>query len=865
MTPIYKGSIKEDRWFRTLCNGCYAQCAVRVHRVDGVVVKVEGDPDSTRGPGGGLCAKASYMIQMLYHPKRFKYPMRRTNPNKGIGTDPEWKRISWEEAMEEMTERLTKIKQAEPYKLIAFGGVGNTGLWDPLLVQIGWNKIFGSISGGAGHSIHCGQASHLGAGMNHCSWSVTADFDYCNYALYFGSNKGVGSGHSAATLMRKAAEARARGMKVVAFDPMCNFAGGKATEWIPLIPGTDGVIALAMANIIVNELEAYDAEYLKMKTNAPYLVKADGRYVRDGNGEPMLWDITEGKPRVWNDPALGDVAMEGSFEVDGAKCQTAFSIVREHLKQSNTEDAERISTVPAKTIKRIATEFAENARIGSTIEIKGMKFPYRPVAAFMFRGGQGHTNGFHNYVAVNMLNHLVGAADVPGGAIGWPTRSLGYPGTGTTYFEPIATKDGFLTSTAWMPMHGTWPHPEPREPRTPSFADIFTAAPPMSAMPLKSDASETWKKFGFPEEPFEMFLLFWSNASMTAGNYEVWEKRFKNVFTVYSGIVPSETSEWFADIVLPDLAGLEISDFTAGEAYVFNHAPGMTDWEYHPMLKVVEPQYERRFIGDTCLELWDRLGLRKDFMQSAMDWLGRTKCPPPWSPEEKLSWSEMTDRVLKARFGNDHDLEWFRENGFVRWEKKPEEAYWRWFVNARASVYHEWLVDQGEKVKAICQPKGYELDWQQYVPLISYFPAASHKTRNSECDLFAFGYRDILHNASTTQEIPWLFEASEMNPFTFNVVMNTGTAEAKGIRDMDTVYIENEVGQRIKVKIHTVESIHPQCIAMAHGSSHWLKGHIAEGKSGLLNALLMVEDKYFCPVSQAIETSVRVKVYKEEA
>ena len=130
--------------------------------------------------------------------------------------------------------------------------------------------------------------------------------------------------------------------------------------------------------------------------------------------------------------------------------------------------------------------------------------------------------------------------------------------------------------------------------------------------------------------------------------------------------------------------------------------------------------------------------------------------------------------------------------------------------------------------------------------------------------MFAFGYRDVLHNASTTQEIPWLFEISEMNPFTFNVVINTRTAQQKGIRDMDTIYIENEVGQRIKVKVHTVEGIHPQCIAMAHGSSHWLKGHPAEGKSGLLNALLRVEDKYFCPISQAIETAVRVKIYKEK-
>jgi molybdopterin-containing oxidoreductase family molybdopterin binding subunit len=866
MNIIAKGSIKEDKWLRTICTGCYAHCAVRVRRIDGVVVKVEGDPDSVKGAQGGVCAKASYMIQMLYHPRRFKYPMRRSNPNKGIGTDPKWKRISWEEALEEVTARIKKLKDAnEPWRMVTIGGVGALPLTDPLLVQTGWRNLFGSISGGAGHSIHCGQASHLGAGMNHCAWSITPDFQYCNYAIHFGANKGVGSGHSAAMLMRLAAEARARGMKVVAFDPMCNFAGGKATEWIPLIPGTDGIIALAMANIMVNELKTYDADYLKMKTNASYLVKADGRYVRDSHGEPMLWDIGEGKPKAWNDPTLGDVTLEGSFELNGVKCQTVFSVVREHLKQYEPEVAERISTVPARTIKRIATEFAENARIGSTIEIKGMKFPYRPVAAFMFRGGQGHTNGFHNYVSVDLLNQLVGAADVPGGALGWPTRSLGYPGTGTTYFEPIATKDGFLTSTAWMPMHGTWPHPEPKEPRDPALYEIFTAAPPMSAMPLKSDAGEIWKKFGFPEEPFELLLIFWSNASMTAGNYEVWEKRFKNVFTVCSAAVPTETTEWFSDIVLPDLVGLELNNFVPGEAYVFSYPIGMLDWEYHPMLRIVEPQYERRFIGDTCLELWDRLGLRKDFMRVTMNWLGRTGCPPPWSPDEKLSWDEMTDRVMQARFGKEHGLEWFKEHGFVRWQKKPEEAYWRWFVNARASIYHEWLVDQGNKVKAICQPRGYELDWQQYVPLISYFSAASHQAKSPEYDLYAFGYRDILHNASTTQEIPWLFEISEMNPFTFNVVMNTKTAQKKGIRDMDTIYIENEAGQRIKVKVHTVEGIHPQCIAMAHGSSHWLKGHPAEGKSGLLNALLMVEDRYFCPISQAIETAVRVKVYKEEA
>jgi anaerobic selenocysteine-containing dehydrogenase len=862
MTVPHRNSTGEDTWLKTVCSGCYAQCAIQVHLVNGVVVKIEGDPDSARGTGGGLCAKSAYMIQMLYHPRRFKYPLRRTNPEKGRDTDPGWKRISWDEALDEITERLQKIRAKNPWALTFFGGIGALPLTDPLLAQIGWRNFFGGICGGAGHSVHCGQASHLGAGMNHCAWSVTPDFRYCNYAIYFGANKGVGSGHSAVPLMKLAADARARGMKVISFDPMCHFSGGKATEWIPLLPGTDGAIALAMANVIVNDLKIYDADYLRKKTNAAYLVRPGGQYVRDSKGEPMLWNTDRQRPEAWNDPNLGETALEGSFQVNNETCETVFSIVKEHLKQYTPERAEEVSTVPAATIRRIAKEFAEAACIGSTIEVQGMNFPYRPVACVMFRGGQGHTNGFHNYQSVDFLNHLMGAADVPGGAIGWPSRSLGYPDTGSTSFEPVATKDGFLTSTAWMPMHGTWPHPEPEEPRNPALYDIWTAAPPMSSTLLKSDAGEIWSKFGFPEKPLEMLIGYWSNAAMTAANTEVWEKRFKDVFVVWSTAVPSETTEWFADIVLPDVVTLEMNDFLPGETYVFSYPTGLGNWEYHPMLKIVEPEYERRFIGDTILELWDRLGIRQDWMQAVINWLARSGCPQPWSPDEKLCWDEMTERVLKARFGEDHDLEWFKEHGFVQWTKKPEEAYWRWFVNARASIYHEWLIDQGNKIKAICQPKGYELDWKQYTPTISYFPAQSHGARSSEYDLFAFGYRDVIHNASTTQEIPWLFEVSEMNPYTFNVVMNAGTAREKEINNADFIYLENENGQRIKVKVLAIEAIHPQCIAMAHGSSHWLKGHPAEGKSGLLNALLRVEDRYFCPISQAIETAVRVKVYK---
>ncbi len=77
----------------------------------------------------------------------------------------------------------------------------------------------------------------MGAGLFHASWSIVPDWKYTNYVVQFGSNKGTGSGHSFGFNARLAADARDRDVKNIVFDPVCNFGGGKATEWVPLRPG----------------------------------------------------------------------------------------------------------------------------------------------------------------------------------------------------------------------------------------------------------------------------------------------------------------------------------------------------------------------------------------------------------------------------------------------------------------------------------------------------------------------------------------------------------------------------------------------------------------------------------------------------
>jgi anaerobic selenocysteine-containing dehydrogenase len=63
-----------------------------------VAVEIQGMSDSTFGAEGGLCSKGLSGLQVLYDPNRLNVPLRRTNPEKGIGVDPKWKEITWEEA-----------------------------------------------------------------------------------------------------------------------------------------------------------------------------------------------------------------------------------------------------------------------------------------------------------------------------------------------------------------------------------------------------------------------------------------------------------------------------------------------------------------------------------------------------------------------------------------------------------------------------------------------------------------------------------------------------------------------------------------------------------------------------------------------
>ena len=144
--------------------------------------------------------------------------MKRTNPVKGRGVDPKWQRITWDEALDTITEKLKKVREDDPRKLVGSFGVNGgpqSYMLEAFSVAFGTPNLF---VGGAGN--HCASGKHFIGGLTHAAWVSQPDFNYCNYFLNFGVPVGTGAYYGVNTMVRKMAEARARGMKHVVLDPV---------------------------------------------------------------------------------------------------------------------------------------------------------------------------------------------------------------------------------------------------------------------------------------------------------------------------------------------------------------------------------------------------------------------------------------------------------------------------------------------------------------------------------------------------------------------------------------------------------------------------------------------------------------------
>jgi thiosulfate reductase/polysulfide reductase chain A len=235
----------------TYCELCFWNCDIIAKVVNGKVVKLDANPLSQRGRGR-LCGRGNAGLGSLYDPDRLKYPML----NMGKRGEPKWKKVSWDEALTYIAEKMEMIKEKYGPESIALVSHGTGGSWwKHLLRAYGSENImapsFANCRGPRDIGFYLTFGSDIGSPENY-------DFSEASFIVLFGFHLGENAHNSQ---VQDIILGLSKGAKLVVVDPRLSNIASKANWWLPLKPATDMALLLAWIKIIIDE-ELYDKEYI---------------------------------------------------------------------------------------------------------------------------------------------------------------------------------------------------------------------------------------------------------------------------------------------------------------------------------------------------------------------------------------------------------------------------------------------------------------------------------------------------------------------------------------------------------------------------------------------------------------------------
>lgn len=323
-------------WIPSCCNMCGGQSGILAHVVDGVVQKIEPNhwnpnnysnlsadffdgytEDYGCAEGGAICPKGNAGIMQLYDPDRVKRPLKRGNPDRTPGADPRWQEISWDQALDEIAARMKALRDAgDAHKLLWISEDHSF-----THVQGDFCTLFGTPNYGM-HSNLCDVArkASFATVMGHDR--PLADFLQSKYILLFGWNPA--SAIKWVYLPRILTRAVERGARLVVVDPYLSDTAAKAHEWVPIRPGTDGALALALAHVIIRD-RVYDAAFVDRWTTgfeeyAAFVADKTPRWaeqittVSAGAIERLAHELAETRPAcvdAWSGPGQHSNGVQG--------------------------------------------------------------------------------------------------------------------------------------------------------------------------------------------------------------------------------------------------------------------------------------------------------------------------------------------------------------------------------------------------------------------------------------------------------------------------------------------------------------------------------------------------------------------------
>lgn len=559
-----QAEVEEEVFFQSCMGNCSGWgCPLHVHVRDGKVVNITKPkltmPDGSLCPYQQVCAKGFTNIERMYSPTRVQYPLKRAEgTDRGAG---EWERISWDQAITEITDKWKELqKEFGPASVAFFSGSGSGMATISYTSRL--STLMGAMSIAPAYDNtgmfcqweHCGFHTHVNGHNEH------RDIANSKNIFIWGTNPS----EALTTDYHMISEAQAAGTKIICIDPIFTTTAAHADLYVPIRNATDGLLACAMAQIAIRD-GFQDDEHLKTMTVAPFLVKEDGLYLRLSDLGEAEAGSADDRILVWNgtEPVAFDVAtdvvLEGEFEVEGKKVQTAYTILLDRLNQWDLKTISEYTDIPLETIEELAAIYVDG-----------------PTMIFTGFGPDHYSNGQTAYDAMWALMDITGMEAKHGAGC-----------CCTDFSTPVAQG---VVNVATTDLTDAVPGPTIHAPH---FHDLMEEG-----------------SLGTLEQAPKSVYIYICNPIGNEPDRLKWLKSFEAMeMIVVSDMFMSETAT-YADYVLPVAFLFERTDLTGGQ----NPFVKLVD-------KAVEPQGESKGDFDIITELGRAMGFEDKFTMTEEEFL----------------------------------------------------------------------------------------------------------------------------------------------------------------------------------------------------------------------------------------------------
>ncbi len=260
---------KERQAIPSACWQCVTRDAMIGYVENGRLMKLEGNPKSIRTLGK-LCAKGQGGVNQVYFPDRILYPMQRV----GKRGEHKWKRISWDAALDLIASKLKPLRDAGTPELFMYHYGRHKA--SQAATMYDFMAAYGTKTIG-NHTSVCEAAKWTAQELTWGGMYDNWDFDKTDFVVNFGSNVFETHTNHLPTSQRLIRAMVDRGVPLYTFDVRLSNTAAKSTEWVPIKVGKDGLVALAMVNVIMNE-GLYKRDHFKfMRVTKDYKASVDAK------------------------------------------------------------------------------------------------------------------------------------------------------------------------------------------------------------------------------------------------------------------------------------------------------------------------------------------------------------------------------------------------------------------------------------------------------------------------------------------------------------------------------------------------------------------------------------------------------------